>query len=54
MREKLGEMGCSSFALIKREIVASAITYCFLKFITPIVCMYLSKIPEAMNKVSPL
>jgi len=52
--ENEGEIGCSSFADINTLIVAKFITEVLGKLATPIILMYLSNIPAAINRVSAL
>tara|TARA_B110000503_G_C6785245_1_gene264978 strand:- start:99 stop:329 length:231 start_codon:yes stop_codon:yes gene_type:complete len=52
--ENDGEIGCSSLADMRTLIVAKFTIRDFGKFITPIILMYLSRIPAATNKVSGL
>jgi hypothetical protein len=52
--EKLGDIGCSSFADINTLMVAKLTTCSLLKLRIPTAFMYLSKIPAATNKVSHL
>lgn len=52
--EKEGEIGYSSLADIKTLIVAKLTMRDFGKFMTPIILIYLSRIPAATNKVSGL
>jgi hypothetical protein len=51
---KLGEIGYSSLAAIRTQMVARDTIWDFGKLSIPILLMYLSRMPAAMNSVSGL